>query len=76
MANTDGRVNKLVTVFERSCTQDKSVIALAPRHPHLHIIKILPGINFWLLDKWYRDAALVPITGYVTGISNRPECFG
>jgi len=51
MANTDGRVNKLVTVFERSCTQDKSVIALAPRHPHLHIIKILPGINFWLLDK-------------------------
>jgi len=34
-ANTDGRVNKLVMVFDSSCTQDKFVIALAPGHAHL-----------------------------------------
>jgi hypothetical protein len=47
--NTDGRVNKLVTVFESSCTQDKFVIAHVPGYAHLTAIKIL-----------YRDSFLAP----------------
>jgi hypothetical protein len=41
MANTDGRVNKLVTVFDSSCTPDKFAMVHAPGHAHLPAIKIL-----------------------------------
>lgn len=36
MHNTDGMFNNLVTVFDSSCSQDKSVMVLAPGHAHLH----------------------------------------
>ena len=38
--NTDGRVNKLVTVFVCSCTQDKFVMIFTPR-PHTFLAKVL-----------------------------------
>jgi hypothetical protein len=47
--NTDGRVNKLVMVFESSYPQDKFVMVHVPGHAHLLAIKIL-----------YRDSFLAP----------------
>ena len=36
--NTDGMFNKLVTVFDSSCPQDKFVWVHVPGYAHLHAI--------------------------------------
>jgi len=46
MPNTDGMFNKLVTVFDSSCTQDKFVMVYVPGHAHLPTIKILYRDSF------------------------------
>ena len=58
-ANTDGRVNKLVTLF---------AFAPAPGHAHLLTIKIQYTLTvFWLRSTLYRDTAPVLPTKFVTG---------
>jgi len=60
--NTDGRVNKLVMVFAKPCSHDKSCQILHPDTRTCLQYKSCTLTTFWLRQNLYRDTAPVPLT--------------
>ena len=68
MHNTDGIINKLVTVFAFAPAPKTNSQRLL--HPDTRIctqLKSYTLTNYWLRDSLYRDTAPVPATNFVTG---------